>query len=174
MLGMWILIRMFSDSEMFPVLDTYLVYFIFVTAHKRSLRRLCFYTCLSFILFTGGVSASVHAGMPPPEADTPRRQTSPRSRPLKQTPPKAYTHPWKQTHPPEADTPRSRPPRSRPLRSRHPQKQTPPGSRHPTQSMLGDTVNARVVCILLECHLVSSWVRISIRNYRPQTKFEAR
>ena len=25
-----------------------------VTARKRSLRRLCFYTCLSFILFTGG------------------------------------------------------------------------------------------------------------------------
>ena len=25
-----------------------------VTAHKRSLRRLCFYTCLSVILFTGG------------------------------------------------------------------------------------------------------------------------
>ena len=24
------------------------------TARKRSLRRLCFYTCLSFILFTGG------------------------------------------------------------------------------------------------------------------------
>ena len=25
-----------------------------ITARKRSLRRLCFYTCLSFILFTGG------------------------------------------------------------------------------------------------------------------------
>ena len=37
----------------------------------------------------------------------------------------------------------------------------PPGSRHPptadplpAQSMLGDTVNARAVCILLECKLV--------------------
>ena len=26
-----------------------------ITARKRSLRRLCFYTCLSVILFTGGV-----------------------------------------------------------------------------------------------------------------------
>ena len=26
----------------------------FITARKRSLRRLCFYRCLSFILFTGG------------------------------------------------------------------------------------------------------------------------
>ena len=25
-----------------------------ITARKRSLQRLCFYTCLSFILFTGG------------------------------------------------------------------------------------------------------------------------
>ena len=28
--------------------------FIFFTPRKRSLRRLCFYTCLSVILFTGG------------------------------------------------------------------------------------------------------------------------
>ena len=28
---------------------------LFITARKRSLRRLCFYTCLSVILFTGGV-----------------------------------------------------------------------------------------------------------------------
>ena len=27
---------------------------VLITARKRSLRRLCFYTCLSFILFTGG------------------------------------------------------------------------------------------------------------------------
>ena len=36
------------------------------TARKRSLRRLCFYTCLSVNLFTGGVSASVHAGIHTP------------------------------------------------------------------------------------------------------------
>ena len=46
------------------------------TTRKRSLRRLCFYTCLSVILFTGGLSASVHTGIHPP-ADTPL----PRSRP---------------------------------------------------------------------------------------------
>ena len=34
------------------------------TTHKRSLRRLCFHTCLSVILFTGG-SISVHAGYTP-------------------------------------------------------------------------------------------------------------
>ena len=38
-----------------------------ITAGKRSLRRLCFYTFLSVILFRGGgVSASVHAGIHPP------------------------------------------------------------------------------------------------------------
>ena len=43
------------------------------TDRKRSLRRLCFYTCLPVILFTGGGSASVHAGIAdPPEADTPQ------------------------------------------------------------------------------------------------------
>ena len=56
----------------------------FVTARKRSLRRLCFYTCLSVILFTGG-SASVHAGIAdPPGADTPRSR-----HPTEQTPPRA-------------------------------------------------------------------------------------
>ena len=39
-----------------------------ITARKRSLRRLCFYTCLSVILFTGwGLPGQVHprAGTPP-------------------------------------------------------------------------------------------------------------
>ena len=38
-----------------------------ITARKRSLRRLCFYTCLSVILFTEGVPGQVHpqAGTPP-------------------------------------------------------------------------------------------------------------
>ena len=62
---------------------------------------------VAVILSTGGGSASVHAGIPPPPgADTPRR------------------------HPPRADTP------------------------PPEQCMLGDTVNERAVCILLECNLV--------------------
>ena len=72
----------------------------------------------------GGVSVSVHAGIPlpqeetptPPGADTPQEQT-----PWEQTPPQSR-------HPPEADT--------------------PPGSR------LQHTVNERPVRILLECILV--------------------
>ena len=39
-----------------------------ITARKRSLRRSCFYTCLSVILFTGGVPGQV-----PPQAGTPRQ-----------------------------------------------------------------------------------------------------
>ena len=40
-------------------------------------------------------------------------------------------------------------------RSRHPPEQTPTGSRHSlAQNMLGDTVNAWAVRILLECNLV--------------------
>ena len=50
----------------------------------------------------------------------------------------------------------------RPPPSRHPPSgagtHTPPWSRHPppAQCMLGDTVNKRAVCILLECNLVLS------------------
>ena len=55
-----------------------------ITARKRSLRRLCFYLCLSVILFTGGGwSASVHAGIHPPGADHPPRS---RHSPTDQTP----------------------------------------------------------------------------------------
>ena len=85
---------------------------------------------MSVILSTRGVFASVHAGIPPPGADTPPKQTTPRE----QTPP------WEQT----PSSPWSRPPWSRHPQSRHP----PPGSR------LRHTVNERPVCILLECILV--------------------
>ena len=92
----------------------------------------------------GGVSASVHAGMPSPRADPPRsrppggrcppEQTPPprsRHRPGSRHPPRKQTTPWKQTSPREADTPR---------------KQTTPGSRHPPPP--------GGVRILLECNLV--------------------
>ena len=63
---------------------------------------------------------------------------------LVQTPPPRSRPPRADTPPPGADTP--------PPGSRHPH---PPGSRHPPEhSMLGDTVNARAVRILLECNLV--------------------
>ena len=35
---------------------------VFITVRKRSLRRLCFYTCLSIILFTGGCLAQTQGG----------------------------------------------------------------------------------------------------------------
>ena len=47
---------------------------------------------------TGGVSASVHAGIPPPPEQTPRADTPP-----EQTPPRADTPP-EQTHPPPRST----------------------------------------------------------------------
>ena len=66
------------------------------------LRRLCFYRRLSVHGGEGGVSASVHAGIPPPasqeqippRADTPQGADTP----LEQTPPRAHS-------PPGADTP---------------------------------------------------------------------
>ena len=90
---------------------------------------------------------------------TPREQTPPQTRP-----PQADTPPWEQTPPgadipPRADTPLSRhaPQADTPL-SRHAPLggDTPPApSRHaPQASMLGDTVNAQAVRILLECILV--------------------
>ena len=132
------------------------------TASKRSLRRFCFYTCLSVILFTGGVCLSAcwdtPPGADPPRADTPRADPlpeadTPRSRhPPGADPPPEQTPSQKQT-PPEADTlqeqippHRLTSPRSRP---------SPPRSRSlPAQCILGDTGNKRAVRILLECILV--------------------
>ena len=65
----------------------------FVTVRKRSLRRLCFYTCLSFCSQGGGGSASVHAWIPPPSPrtrHTPPEQTPP---PRDQAPPPRSRHP---------------------------------------------------------------------------------
>ena len=115
---MWILClswktRMITSQVLSLV---FLCYFIF-TARKRSLRRLCFYTCLSVILFTGGMSASVHDGINTPpgsrhpwEADSPWEADPPANRhhpppreadppPRKQTPLEVDTPPW------EADPP---------------------------------------------------------------------
>ena len=87
------------------------------TARKRSLRRLCFYICLSVILFTSGggeVPGQVPPGrytapLPPgrstPPAGTPRIRYNPPGRytPPAGTPPHPgrYTPPW-QVHPPPA------------------------------------------------------------------------
>ena len=88
---------------------------------------------LSVILFTGGVSASVHAGIPP-RADTPRSRP-PRSRhpPEADTPLGADT-PWEQTPLDQTPSPESRvdTPRADTPQSRHrPGSRHHPGSRHP-------------------------------------------
>ena len=95
----------------------------------------------------GGGSASMHARIPPPwdKADT--------------TPPlRTRQAPFKM--------------RQVPTGTRH-----PPGARHhapgtsglnqatPEQSMLGDTVNERAVCILLEYNLVTDVVRDEYKGY---------
>ena len=69
-----------------------LLEFFLVTVRKRSLRRLCFYTCLSFC--SQGGSASVHAGIPPPHLPPPGTRHPPDQTPPEQTPP------WDQTAPP--------------------------------------------------------------------------
>ena len=86
------------------------------------MRRLCFYSCLSV---HRGVSASVHAGIPPPTP--PGTRHPPWSR---------YTHPGTSTPPPEQT---HLPPGPGPL---------PRGSRHPHRSR---RLLLRTVRILLEC-----------------------
>ena len=81
----------------------------------------------------GGVSASVHAGIPPQSRHPRREQTPP-----EQTPPREQT-PLPREDPPRADTP---------------PEQTPPGPDPPPGSRLQHTVNERPVRILLECILV--------------------
>ena len=107
---------------------------------QRSWAKVMFLQA-SVILSTGGVSASVHAGIPHPQ---------------EQTPPLGSRHPPWSRHPPGADRPRAdtlqskhppppgadtspgantpweqTPPWSRHPPSRHPQEQTPPRSRPP-------------------------------------------
>ena len=83
------------------------------------LLPLCFYTCLSSC--SQGGSASVHAGIPLPQADPPRDQAPHWSR--EPTPPRPDT-PWDQAPPPGPGTP--------------PQDQAPPPrSRHPPPSRDG-------------------------------------
>ena len=124
-------------------------------------------------VFTG-VCDSVHRGgvclsacwdtTTPPGANIPLGADIP----LEQIPPGSrHSPPPRSRHPPGSRPPWEQTPP--PLRSRPPQEQTPaPRSRHPppsrhtppradtppAQSMLGDTVNARAVRILLECNLV--------------------
>ena len=65
----------------------YAKFYRLFTARKRSLRRLCFYTCLSFILFTGW--ESTWAGAPPSDqVHSPRTRYTPRPPQTRYTPPR--------------------------------------------------------------------------------------
>ena len=87
------------------------------TARKQSLRRLCFYTCLSVILFMGG-SAECILGYPPTRGRHPRTRGRHPPEPEADTPPRIRGR-----HPLGADT-------SRAVHAgRYGQKA---GSRHPT------------------------------------------
>ena len=106
---------------------------------QRSWAKVMFLQA-SLILSTGG-SASVHAGIYPPDQRPTLKSRHP--------PPKADTYPFPGPGPPGVDT---HPPT-------HPGPDPPPP---PPGSRLQHTVNERSVRILLECILV--------RNcYRPQT-----
>ena len=69
---------------------------VIFTGRKRSLWRLCFYTCLSVILFTGG---STWAGTPPRAGTPPGRYTPWQVHPPAGTPHGRYNPPWAGTHP---------------------------------------------------------------------------
>ena len=111
---------------------------------------------LFVILFTGGVP-DTHPpgpGTPPRTRYTPRPGTPPGTRytPLGPgAPPQTRYTPKDQVHPLGPDTPPG-PGTQRPGSGTPPGPGTPP--RCPVQSMLGDMVNTRAVCILLECNLV--------------------
>ena len=79
------------------------------TALKQSLRRLCFYTGLSVILFTGG---STWAGKSPLGRNTPQAGTPPGRYTVSGRYPWAGTpqqvHPWASTHPSGRYTPQGR------------------------------------------------------------------
>ena len=97
------------------------------------LRRLCFYTCLSVILFTGvgGVPGQVA-----PPAGTPPSRYAPQ-----QVPPWAGTPP-RQVHPPDRYTPRQvHPPAGTPPRSRYipPGRYTPPPTPRQTATVADGT-----------------------------------
>ena len=105
---------------------------------------------VSVILSTGGgVCLSLSAcwdtdppGADPPWSRPPLEQTPPGADPSRSRPPRPGTPPM------GADTP--------PPGPGTPPQQTPPRADTllPGQCMLGDTVNKRAVCILLECNLV--------------------
>ena len=86
---------------------------------------------LFVILFTGGGSASVHAGIPPGSRQPPPEQTSP----TEQTPPReqAQSRPPESRHLPAANTPLAAD--TLPLEQTPPQEQTPPPKQTPAYGL---------------------------------------
>ena len=112
-----------------------------ITGRNKVVAKVIFLH-LFVILFRGGMSASVPAGIPhPPGADPSPEQTPPRSRPPRADTPPGSRHP--QAEPPLKQTPP-------PPRADTPQADTPPPG-----STLRHTVNERPVRILLKCILVT-------------------
>ena len=106
---------------------TSLILCLIFTADKRSLRRLCFYTRLSVILFTGGGVP----GQVTPWAGTPHWQVHPQAG----TPPQSSTSPWAGTSPLLVGTPP--PGQVHPQAGTPPWADTPPKGTPPWQCMLG-------------------------------------
>ena len=132
---------------------------LFIAARKRNFRRLCFHRCLS-----------IHRGMwqtppgqtppgwTPPRADTPWQSPPQADTPLgKHTPPGQTHTPWADTHPLGRHTPPGR--THTPWADTHtPGQNHTPGQTFPrADTPPSDTVNKRVVRILLECILVYKW-----------------
>ena len=109
---------------------------VIFTARKRSLRRVCFYTCLSIILFTGGG----HLGRYPPPQTRYTPSAGPGT-PPRQVPGRYPLGPGTLPNPPGPGTPPCRYPPTK-------------------QCMLGDMGNKRAVRILLECILVQFTLKI--------------
>ena len=123
------------------------LFFVFFTGRNEVVVKVMF-LLVSVILSTGeGVSASVHAGIPPPwEQTSPPEQTPPREQtPQEQThtlPPPEQTSPWGADTPPEADPPVADTPlpgADTPL----PPEQTPPQrSRHPPSQKADSSIRS--------------------------------
>ena len=132
---------------------SYPTYMSIFTARKRSLRRLCFYTCLSFILFTGGVGIPACNGpTPPPEW----RTTTPPNPPQMETPRMEKQPPPQMENPPPDGEPPT-PPDGEPPNGEPPQMEKPPRWRTippPMENHPLPMVTVRAVRILLECILV--------------------
>ena len=124
---------------------------MFLTIRKRSLRRLCFYTCLSVILFTEGVFRPRNKGEVGESAwgvsrSRPRGEVGGSARGISRPRPGGFPGPG-----PGLSRPRPRP---RGCVSQHALRQTPPGRR-----LLLWTVR-----ILLECILVQNYFLILVAH----------